>query len=144
MIPYHPILPTKYMNLLNNHGELDLEDVLRFEKSYINSPTRAAQDTNMLYHCLIISLSKVRNTKVMVWEYQYKIKGRPSRNLLSFLQMKIQRDFQKMTQKQLIQREIHRELLSAIKTLQEMYTLNNLLMTSLSPLQINQLTLHIN
>ena len=53
MIPDHPIFTTKYTNLLTNHGELDLEDVLRFEKSYINSLTRAAQDTNMLYHCLI-------------------------------------------------------------------------------------------
>ena len=82
MIPDHTILPTKYTNLLTNYGELDLEDVLKFEKSYINSPTRAAQDTNILYHCLIGSLSKVGRTKVMVREHQYKIKGRPSINLL--------------------------------------------------------------
>ena len=68
MIPDHPILPTKYTNLLTNHIELDLKDVLIFDKSYINSPTRAAQDTNMLYHCLIDSSSKVGRTKVMVWE----------------------------------------------------------------------------
>ena len=82
MILDHPILLTKYTNLLTNHVELDLEDILRFEKLYINSPTRAAQDTNMLYHCLISSLSKVGRTKVMVWEDQYKIKGRTSWNLL--------------------------------------------------------------
>ena len=82
MILDHPILPTKYANLLTNHGEFDLKDVLRFEKSYINSPTRAAQDTNMLYHCLIGSLSRIGRTKVMVWEDQYKIKGRPSGNIL--------------------------------------------------------------
>ena len=82
MIPYHPIFPTKYTNLLTKHVELDLEDVLRFEKSYINSPTRATQYTNMLYHSLIGSLSKVGRSKVMVWEDHYKIKGRPSGNLL--------------------------------------------------------------
>ena len=82
MILDNPILPTKYTNLLTNHGKLDLEDVLRFEKSYINSSTRAAQDKNELYHCLIVSLSKAGRTKVMVWEYQYKIKGRPSGNIL--------------------------------------------------------------
>ena len=65
-------------------------------------------------------------------------------NLLSFLQMKIQRNFHKITQKQLIQRESQRELLSALNTIQEVYTLKNLLMTLLSPLQINQLTLHLN
>ena len=81
-IPDHLNNPTKYTNLLTNHGELDLEDILNFEKSYINSPTRAAQDTNMLYHCLIGSLSKAGKTKVMVWEDQYKINGRPSGNLL--------------------------------------------------------------
>ena len=82
MIPDYPIFPKNYTNLLTNHNELDIEDVLRFEKSYINSPTRATEDTNMLYHCLIGSLSKVGRTKVMVWEDQYKIKGRPSGNLL--------------------------------------------------------------
>ena len=35
-IPDHPITPTKYINHLTNHRELDLEDVLRFEESYIN------------------------------------------------------------------------------------------------------------
>ena len=41
-----------------------------------------------------------------------------SLNLLSVLQTKIQREFHKMTQKHLIQRESQREILSAIKTLQ--------------------------
>ena len=71
-----PITPTKYTNLLTNHGELYLEDVLKFEELYINTLTCAAQDTNMLYHCMIGSLSKSGRTKVMVWEEQYKIKGK--------------------------------------------------------------------
>ena len=82
MIPDHPILAMEYTNILTNHVELDLKDVLRFEKSYKNSPTRATQDTNMLYHFMIGSLSKVGRTKVMVWKDQYKIKGRPSGNIL--------------------------------------------------------------
>ena len=81
-IPDHPITPTKYTNLLTNHRKLDLEDVLRFEELYINTLTCAAQCTNMLYHCMIGSLSKAGRTKVMVWEEQYKIKGKPSGNLL--------------------------------------------------------------
>ena len=47
-IPDDPIKMTKYTNLLTNHRELNLEDVLKFEESYINTPTRAAQNTNML------------------------------------------------------------------------------------------------
>ena len=58
-----PIATTKYKNLLTNHGELDLEDVLKFKESYINTSTRAAQEKNMLYHCLIGSLSKAGRTK---------------------------------------------------------------------------------
>ena len=64
-------------------------------------------------------------------------------NLISFFQMKIKREFHKMNQKQLIQREIHRELLSAINIIQEVYTLKNLLITLIYPLQINQLILHL-
>ena len=81
-IPEDPIKTTKYTNLLTNHGELNLEDVLKFEESYINTPTPAAQDTNMLYHCLIGLLSKAVRTKVMVQEEQYNIKGKLSGNIL--------------------------------------------------------------
>ena len=48
----------------------------------MNTPASAAQDTNMLYHCLIGSLPKSDRTKVTVWEEQYKIKGKPSGNIL--------------------------------------------------------------
>ena len=34
---------------------------------YINSSMCADQETNMLYHCLISSLSRVGRTKVVVW-----------------------------------------------------------------------------
>ena len=81
-IPGDPIKTTKYTKILTNHGELNLEDILKFEESYINTLTRAAQDTNMLYHFLIGSLSKAGRKKVMVWEEKYKIKGKPSGNLL--------------------------------------------------------------
>ena len=52
-IPDDPITTTNYTNLMTNHRELDLEDVLKFEEAYLNTPIRAAQDMNMLYHCLI-------------------------------------------------------------------------------------------
>ena len=43
---------------------------------------RAAQDTNMLYRCLINLLSKVWKAKVSVWNSQYKVNRIPSGNLL--------------------------------------------------------------
>ena len=63
-------LADKVHGPLTNHSELDLKGVIIFKKSYINSLTSGAQDTNMLYQCMIVSLSKVGRTKVMVWEYQ--------------------------------------------------------------------------
>ena len=83
MIPEDPTDPsTVYKNLLTNHGEITLEQVRRFEESYIMTATRAAQDTSMLYQCLMASLSKQGKTKIMVWEGQYKINGFTSGNLL--------------------------------------------------------------
>ena len=43
---------------------------------------RAAQDTNILYHCLINLPSKVWKAKVSVWNSQYKVNIQPSGNLL--------------------------------------------------------------
>ena len=83
MIPENPAdYDTTYTNLLTNHGQISLQRIRTFEESYINTPTRAAQDTDMLYHCLMSSLSKVGRTKVMIWEKQYKINDRASGNLL--------------------------------------------------------------
>ena len=83
MIPEDPSDPnTDYKNLLTNHGEITLEQIRRFEASYIMTSMQAAQDTSMLYLCLMSSLSKQGKTKIMVWEQQYKINGFASGNLL--------------------------------------------------------------
>ena len=59
-----------------------LERVQQFEEYYTNDHSRAAQDSGMLYSCLMASLYKVGKTKIMVWEKQYKINGKGSGNLL--------------------------------------------------------------
>ena len=41
---------TDYVNLITNHGEINLNVIEKIEEKYIGKESRAAQDTNMLYH----------------------------------------------------------------------------------------------
>ena len=50
--------PTTRRNNIEEFGIINYATVLSLEQSYIHHPTRAAQDTNHLYHCVINSLSK--------------------------------------------------------------------------------------
>ena len=60
-------------NLLENYGTVTLEQVLASEKTYIAEQERKAQDTYMLYQCLMSSLSSEAKKKVMIWADQYQI-----------------------------------------------------------------------
>ena len=62
--------------------EISLDQIRRFEATCIMTSMHTAQDTAMLYQCLMSSLSKQGKTKVMVWEGQYKINRFMSGNLL--------------------------------------------------------------
>ena len=60
-------------NLVWNYGTLTLEQVVESERRYIAEPLRKAQDTYMLYMCLMASLSDEAQEKVMIWADQYQI-----------------------------------------------------------------------
>ena len=60
-------------NLVENYGTLTLEQVTRWERTYIATPSRAAQDTYMLYTCLMSSLTATAKKKIMIWSDQYSI-----------------------------------------------------------------------
>ena len=60
-------------NIIANYGTLTLEQVRRFERRYIATPSRAAQDTYMLYQCLMASLTPEARKKIMIWADQYSI-----------------------------------------------------------------------
>ena len=62
-------------NLIENYGTLTLEQVARWEATYyIATPSRAAQDTYMLYSCLMSSLTAAAKKKIMIWwSDQYSI-----------------------------------------------------------------------
>ena len=73
-------LPTEY-------GRLTMQQITAFEKSYMGAETRAAQDSYMIFKCLMNSLSKEARIKIESWEDEYLITNDqgtmvPSGNLL--------------------------------------------------------------
>ena len=73
-------MPTEY-------GRLTMEQISNFEKSYLGLQTRAAQDSYMLFKCLMSSLSKEARMKIESWEEEYLVRNNqgttvPSGNLL--------------------------------------------------------------
>ncbi len=69
-------------NLIENYGRITIETIRAFETSYIAMQIRPAQDTYMLYKCLMKSISKEGKSKITIWKNQYHINGKPSGNLL--------------------------------------------------------------
>ena len=73
-------LPTEY-------GQVTLEQIGAFERSYLGRQQRSAQDNYMLYKCLLNSLSREARMKIEGWENEYIIANdqgtkTPSGNLL--------------------------------------------------------------
>ena len=60
-------------NMIDNYGTITLEQVRRWESSYIATQSRAAQDPYMLYLCLFASLTSTAIKKVMILSDQYMI-----------------------------------------------------------------------
>jgi hypothetical protein len=69
-------------NLIESYGMITMESVRAFEASYIALQIRPAQDTYMLYKCLMNSISKEGKSKITIWKDQYHVNGFPSGNLL--------------------------------------------------------------
>ena len=64
-----------------------MERIAAFERLYLGRQVRPAQDSYMMYQCLLNSLSKEAKIKVQVWESEYIIMNDegtyvPSGNLL--------------------------------------------------------------
>ena len=60
-------------DFMDNYGTLTLEQVVESELQYIDDEGRLAQDTYMLYKCLMASLTDEAKRKVSIWSNQYRI-----------------------------------------------------------------------
>jgi hypothetical protein len=83
MIPDDPTsIDPELHYLIDNYGVVTLEQIRSFEETYLAQENRGAQDTYMLYKCLMNSISKEGKLKILIWKSQYTIGGRVSGNLL--------------------------------------------------------------
>lgn len=73
---------TTHRNLITNYGQLTIAHIHDYEDSYIHSATRYAQDTTMLYHCLMNSISSSALDSITIWKEDYTVVDKPSGNLL--------------------------------------------------------------
>jgi hypothetical protein len=79
MIPVDPAdVNMSYDNLLDSYGLISLEHVKKFKASYIDTETRPAQDTTMLFQCLITSLTHDAHNAIQLWHEEFHVAGRPS------------------------------------------------------------------
>ena len=66
------------INILRNYGEVTLDSIRESEAIHLLTPTRRAQDSVMLFHCLMNSISKEAKTNLTIWESEYMINNIPS------------------------------------------------------------------
>ena len=76
-----PVVPVTD-SLLTQYGTISMARIRAFEDSYIRDEVRAAQDTSMLYECLMASLSLTGVRKIMMFSKEYMIGDKQSGNLL--------------------------------------------------------------
>ena len=63
----------KVEDFMQNYGTITLEDVESSERLYIQGQNRQAQNSYMLYKCLMASLTNEAKKKIMIWSDQYTI-----------------------------------------------------------------------
>jgi hypothetical protein len=72
LIPQDPAEINSDTNyLIDNYGMITLEEICRFEETYIDQPIRRAQDNCMMFKCLVNSISKEGKNKILIWKKQY-------------------------------------------------------------------------
>ncbi len=59
--------------LIDNYGTISLKQVVESKLQYINKQGCEAQDTFMLYKCLMVSLSNSAKKRISLWSEQYRI-----------------------------------------------------------------------
>ncbi len=63
-------------NLIDHYGSITLERIIETEEENVVDQGRKAQDTYMLYKCLMASLTADARKKVTIWSDQYRIGDR--------------------------------------------------------------------
>ena len=68
----------EFINMLKHYGNVTLDQVRDHAKLYVNTETRAAQDSYQLAECIFQSLTKEARNTVTLYSDEYTINGRVS------------------------------------------------------------------
>jgi len=78
-IPADALAPNANLrNLIQQFGQITLQEVRNHAALYTQQEQRAAQDSMQLYQCLMASITKEAKAKVMIWRDEYMVLGTPS------------------------------------------------------------------
>jgi hypothetical protein len=69
-------------NLMNAYGTIPMARVRAFVAMYIQTKARAAQDSYQMYLCIMATLTKEANSRIVLQKDQYYVNEIPSRALL--------------------------------------------------------------
>ena len=82
-VPYDIDYPDEdQVNLVTDYGVISIHQVRDHEEMYIDSETRKAQDNDILFNCLMESISESARNKIVIWEEDYTVRGEYSGPLL--------------------------------------------------------------
>ena len=82
--PWHIMRRTSPTDI-KHYGEISIERIREWDKTYIPKPCRASQDSHMLYKALMNSIGTEAKGKILIWEDEYRIGKRKSGNLPQFI-----------------------------------------------------------
>jgi hypothetical protein len=71
------------VNLLTEHANATIEQIRRYEETYVNDESRERQDMQCLYTCLMASLSQAGRNKVHTDKNQYILKDENGKDAYS-------------------------------------------------------------
>ena len=77
-----PIQGGNPASILTEYGTITMDQIRAHEETYIATQSRNAQDTNLLYKCIMNSISIECKAKLTIWKQEYKCRQLPSGNLL--------------------------------------------------------------
>jgi hypothetical protein len=69
-------------SLIEEYGQLTMDRIREYDTTYIDTEGRQAQNSYMLYQCLMGSISKEGKKKILIWKDDYTIDEHKSGNLL--------------------------------------------------------------
>ena len=73
-VPLDPQQPNVDIELIwTGYGQLSMEMVRNHVSTYIQTPTRAAQDSLQMYMCLFSSLTEAAHNRMTVWAPDYTV-----------------------------------------------------------------------